>query len=124
MSTLARNSYDIAIPMAINSNAQQCAAIKLQDEFQLGLGEWFIDTSQGVPYVGTILGVKNPNINAIRGLFRSIILNTPGIVAVTELKVVYNPGARTLYYSFAAYDNTGAIIQGADTPFIVGGSTT
>jgi hypothetical protein len=105
--------------MRIETNPQTCAAIKLQDQFDLGLGEWFLDASQGVPYVHQILGVKNPNINAIRALFREIILGTPGIVALNELQVVYNARTRRLFYSFAAVDNTGAIIEGGDSPFVV-----
>jgi hypothetical protein len=126
VSTLARNGPDIAIPLAINSNPQQCAQIKLQDQFELGLGEWFIDTTQGMPYVTStagqpILGVKQPNIPAITALFRKVILGTPGIVAVQELVVDYNPRTRNFQYSFAAIDNTGAIIQGGNVPFVVGG---
>lgn len=125
MSTLARNGhgsgtpYDVSIPITINSNPQECAQIKLQDEFQLGLGEWFIDTTQGIPYVQQILGQKNPNITNIRALFRTVILNTPGIVSVQEIRVFLN-SARQFSYTFSATDNTGAIIQGGDTPFVVG----
>ena len=122
MSTLARSSTnpsDIAMPMAIQRNPQQCAAIKLQDMFELGLGEWFMNTTEGIPYVGTILGLKNPNISAIRTLFRSIILQAPGIVSVKELNVNYDPRLRKLNYNFAAYDNTGALITGGNIPFIV-----
>jgi hypothetical protein len=126
VSTLGRNGADIAIPMRIEKDPQHCARIKIQDQFELAQGEWFIDTTQGVPYVNAttgqpILGVKNPNITAIRALFRKIILETPGIVAVRELAVNYDPGARSLSYSFAAVDDTGAIITGGDTPFVVGG---
>ena len=119
MSTLARKGADIAIPVSVNANAQQCAAIKLQDMFALGLGEWFINVLEGVPYVGTILGLKNPNINAIRSLFRSIILQAPGIVSVQELNVTLDPRTRRLAYDFVAIDNTGAQVVGGDTPFYV-----
>jgi hypothetical protein len=126
VSTLARNGADIAIPMAIQRDPQECARIKIQDQFELGLGEWFIDITQGVPYVTSttgrpILGQKNPNIPAVRSLLRKIILKAPGIVAVQELQVRYDPRARTLLYAFAAVDDTGQIIQGGNTPFVVGG---
>ncbi len=124
MATLARNGgqftpNDIAVPMAIATDPTTCAAIKLNDSLNLGLGEWFIDTQQGIPYVQTILGKKNPNINQIRGIFRSAILQTPGITSIRELNVNYNPGARTLVYDFAAVNNVGAIILGGNNPFIV-----
>jgi hypothetical protein len=128
VATLARNGADIAIPVRIETDPAKCAQIKIQDEFELGSGEWFADTAQGVPIVravngvGPILGVKSPNISAIRALFRSIILGTPGIVAVQELVVNYQPGPRKLSYSFAATLNTGAIITGGNAGFYVGGS--
>ena len=127
MATLARNGADVAIPISIETDPPTCAAIKLQDQFELAAGEWFADTSQGVPYlrpvngIGPILGVMNPNIAAIRALFRSIILGTPGIVAVQELAVNFNPATRTLAYYFAATDNTNAVITGENTGFYVGG---
>ena len=130
MSQIARNGADIAIPLAIQQDPPTCAAIKLQDEFELGTGEWFADVNQGVAYivaangVGPILGVKNPNINNIRALYRTIILNTPGIVSVRELQVTYDPKARFLGYRFAAVDNTGAIIIGGNNGFYVGNQPT
>ena len=41
VSTIARNAADIAIPMRIEADPRTCAAVKIQDEFELGLGEWF-----------------------------------------------------------------------------------
>ena len=105
--------------MRIEADQRTCAAVKIQDEFELGLGEWFLDVTQGVPYIGTVLGVKNPNVAAIRAMFRSIILQAPGIVAVQELRVDYDPRARTLAYSFVAVDNTGAIVKGGNQTFVV-----
>ena len=119
MSTLTRNGADIALPMRIETDRPTCAAIKLQDMFALGIGEWFMNVLEGVPYVGLILGVKNPDISRIRALFRSIILQAPGIVDVQEINVNWNPRTRRLIYDFAAVDDTGAIVKGGDSPFIV-----
>lgn len=127
MSTLARAANgDLALAVVGNvkqiqlvTDPSTATAIKLQDRFNFWLGEWFLDVRQGVPYLTTVF-VKNPDINAIRQLFRKIILTTPNIVSVAELVVNYNPGQRSLFYSFAAIDNTGATITGGSgQPFIV-----
>ena len=117
VATLARNGADVAIPIAIQTEQRECAALSIQDEFSLGYGEWFADIQLGVPHVKTlnglqILGTKNPNITQIRALYRSIILNTPGIVSVIELKVTYLPGPRTVSYSFVAVCIGGGTITG------------
>jgi hypothetical protein len=119
MSTLARDGYDLAIPIAIETDPPTCAAIKIQDQFWLGRGEWFLNIIEGVPYIPTILGRKNPNIASIRAIFQEIILQTPGIASLKELQVNYDPIGRTFSYAFAAFDNAGALITGGDTPFLV-----
>jgi hypothetical protein len=45
------------------------------------LGEWFLDTKQGMPYFRDVL-VKNPNSDTVRSVFKRRILQTPGIVSV------------------------------------------
>ena len=37
-------------------------------------GDWFADESVGIPYWQRILGKKNPDVAAIREVFRSAIL--------------------------------------------------
>lgn len=119
MATLARNGTDIAIPMAIQRDPATCAMIKINDQLQLGLGEWFIDTSQGFPWLQKVFGIKNPPIASISAMIRKVILGTPGIIIVNELNVSYDPSGRVLYYPFKATLNTGAVIKGGDTPFAV-----
>lgn len=97
----------------------QCAAIALADRLALGLGEWFLDSRLGVPYL-QVLGVKNPDLNAIRAMFRAIILATPTIVEVVELQTVFDKSKRTFSYGFRARCDTGAtIVGGPGAPFLV-----
>lgn len=59
------------------------------------LGAWFLDTSEGIPYLEQIL-VKNPDVRLIQLLFRRVILQCPGIARVDKLDPVYDPAGRRL----------------------------
>lgn len=128
MSTLARTpAGDLALVtqangkknLSILTDKATACAIKLADRFRIWLGEWFLDTRIGVPYIQTVF-VKRPSLSAIRQLFRTIILTTPPIASCDDLQLNYNAARRTLAYSFRATTNDGAIITGGSgQPFIV-----
>jgi hypothetical protein len=69
-------------------------------------GEWFADTTIGVPYFQKIM-VKNPDVNILTAIFRSAILGTPGVNSLSYLKLDFNPQARTLAVSFAGDTDFG-----------------
>lgn len=95
-------------------------AQKIKNRLSLFLGEWFIDTRVGMPWYQTVL-VKNPNLQIIQQLFRSVILGVEGIAYVEAVEVIYDPALRTLSYTFAAIDDDGVKISGGSgQSFIVG----
>jgi len=49
-------------------------------------GEWFLDESFGVPYFQSILG-KQSSMIAVREIFRSAILDEPGVLSVLSLEL-------------------------------------
>jgi len=59
------------------------------------LGEWFLDTSQGVPYFDRIL-VRGFNEADIQQIFRSEILKVDGITGVQSLEIDLDSEARTM----------------------------
>lgn len=126
MSTWARTqSGDLLFPTLgsgqsalVTDPGEQCA-ITLQDKLSFWLGEWFLDTSQGVPWL-QVLGIKNPNVNAIRAMLRSIIQGTPPVVSVDELQALYTPSRRSFAYTFSASLATGQVLTGGTgQPFVV-----
>lgn len=132
MSTFARVGSDIAIPLVLETDPQTCAQIRINDELNLNLGEWQFDQQQGVPWLvkqgGSqqptgILGRKNPSISGIKSLIRGAILQTPGIVSVLDVTASFEPRTRQLSYAWQAVDDTGAVISGGSTPFIVPGTS-
>ena len=121
MSTWARTSSgDMLLPSigqgatAIITDPDQCAAIRIQDGLLMFLGNWLLDTSQGMAWSQQVLGKKNPPLVAISNLIRKAILTlgSPVVIAVTQLNIAFFRSARDLKYSFQAASNTGATIIG------------
>lgn len=63
------------------------------------LGEWFLKTSDGVPYLEYIL-VKNPNEAHIRQILTQAIESVEGVKDVTELEFAFNHVLRTLAVAY------------------------
>ena len=47
-------------------------------------GEWFLDTSVGVPYFADVFK-KNPDLTVLNSTFTKAILDTPGVDRLNEL---------------------------------------
>lgn len=74
------------------------------------LGEWFLKTSDGVPYLEYIL-VKNPNEAHVRQILTEAIESVEGVKNVTELEFVFNRILRTLTVSYEIDTNYGFITK-------------
>lgn len=74
------------------------------------LGEWFLDTSWGVPYLESIL-VKNPNLVIIKTIFRNKINNIPGVTKVNKIMLVFDQKGRKLRLSYEAETDYGLVTK-------------
>lgn len=74
------------------------------------LGEWFLKTSDGIPYLEYIL-VKNPNEAHVRQILTEAIENVEGVKKVTELEFVFNRILRTLTVSYEIDTDYGFITK-------------
>lgn len=63
------------------------------------LGEWFLDTTFGVPYFTAIM-VKNPSGTQIRSILRAKIMDVPDVTSITQLDIAMNNAARSLTVKF------------------------
>lgn len=88
-------------------------AIRQQVAIRLGffLGEWFLNEDEGMPYLGTILGEKNPSPALMNEIFRRAILGVPGIVSLDTIEFDFDNATRALSVTFSATCDTGAIIE-------------
>jgi hypothetical protein len=62
-------------------NSPQAVAQLVMTRLKLSVGEWFLDSSDGTPWIGDILGANTgPTRDAA---IKSRILGTPGVTAIT-----------------------------------------
>lgn len=64
------------------------------------LGEWFLDTSIGVPYFQQILG-KGRTKSAVDVIFQRIISNDPGVIEIREFSSVLDSAGRGYEMTFS-----------------------
>lgn len=74
------------------------------------LGEWFLKTNDGVPYLEYIL-VKNPNEAHVRQVLSEAIQSVKGVKGVTELEFAFNRILRTLTVSYEIDTDYGFITK-------------
>lgn len=73
------------------------------------LGEFFLDTSLGVPYYQELLGKRQQTIGFETAL-QKVITSTPGVVALLSWKLEAKPQQRRLEVSFRAQTTTGQVV--------------
>lgn len=72
------------------------------------LGEWFLDTSDGVPYFQTIF-IKNPNQAFINAAFIQRISNVPGVLNLLSFSISRVDATRSLTINFKAQTLNGTV---------------
>jgi hypothetical protein len=87
---------------------QQETKQRLEQRLQTFLGEWFLDTSIGVPYYQDILK-KNPDTTLVTGTLKSVITQTPGVTDLLEFNFTFNKQAREATLVFTARSASGDI---------------
>jgi len=66
------------------------------------LGEWFLDTSFGVPYLEEVM-IKNPRSSTLQAIFRAKITDVPGVTGrIRRLEFDFNRATRDLRVTFDA----------------------
>ena len=108
--TAPAGDLDVSTGDFVTLTGPEYAAQKIRQRFQFLLGEWFLDTTLGVPWFEDVL-IKNPNLELIKSIFRDEILNVPGIVGVKSIEAMFTPSIRTLSLAYVAVYTTGATLQ-------------
>ncbi len=112
-------AYDIALNIATHDlllqdgdnmlidNAERVAQ-QIKIKLKWFLGEWFLNTADGLPYFEDIL-VKNPNMTRIRNIFRQKILEVDDVKAVNSLTLSNNRQTRELTVEYEAATDYGLV---------------
>ena len=116
-------AYDIALNIASNDLVIKNNDLILIDNtervaqqvlitLRFWLGEWFLDTRQGVPYLEYVL-VKNPNMNHIRQILAEKIQNVEGVNNIVSLDFDFRRITRELYVNFEIDTDYGLVTERA-----------
>ncbi len=112
---------DIDPTFKFTETLQEYAAIRLQENLSLFLGEWFLDTRQGLPYFRVIIGQRY-DAAAVDSMFRRGALGSPGVASVDQLISRFDRKTRVLSIpSFKIRLKDGSLItqNQLQIPFIV-----
>lgn len=88
--------------------SQQEVKQRLEQRLQTFLGEWFLNTSEGVPYYQDILK-KNPNTGLVEAKLKNTITQTPGVDELLEFEFTFDRAAREASLKFRARGASGDI---------------
>lgn len=71
-------------------------------------GEWFLDTTLFTPWFQDIL-IKAPSFTVVQEIFKNMILQTQGVVALVAFNLSLSSGQRTASLEFSAISTSGMI---------------
>ena len=74
------------------------------------LGEWFLDTKDGIPYLEYVL-VKLPNLLHIRQIFTEAMEKVDGVKRVEEMNLAFDVKNRSLRVDYEASTDYGLITR-------------
>lgn len=101
---IALENGDLAIVGDSDAVAQH-----IRQRLKFFRGEWFLDTSAGVPYYQDILK-KNPNPEVVEQLLRNEILGTPGVLELQKFEMDFQGATRSLRVSFQVRTVDGPVV--------------
>ena len=102
------NTNDIVLQngdILMIDNAERCAQ-QIAITLRFWLGEWFLNTTDGVPYLEYIL-VKQPNMAHIRQILTEQIQSVEGVKAVTDMELTFDQRERSLRVEYTADTDYG-----------------
>jgi hypothetical protein len=99
---------DLTLTSDANPNGTNPVLQDIIQRIQFFLGEWFLDSTQGVGWFQQIL-VKNPDQPTVDAIFQNVILGTPGVNQLSSYSFTPNFTTRTLNVSFIAVTTSGTV---------------
>lgn len=72
--------------LAFTSVTSEYVAQKIKIKLSFFLGEWFLDTTQGIPYLEEVF-VKNPDIGLIEDTMKANITNIDGVQEIISFDI-------------------------------------
>lgn len=107
---------DWALPLRRVPDRATYARQNLSVTLNFWLGEWFLDTRQGIDYPGLVYGRKYDK-RLLEALFTEAARATTAVGSVDSLELEYDNDARQLVVNLVAATDEGDDISG---PFLIG----
>lgn len=104
------NDLDVSTGSPVMVEDADATAQQIRIRLRMFLGEWFLDTRQGMPYFQKIVGKKRRKA-LIDSIFRKAIATTPGVKSVDSLMQTFDGATRKLIISFSAAFASGQILS-------------
>lgn len=98
--------------------SRNACAQRLRNAFEIALGEWFLDTRQGVPYIEIIFEMGTPKL-VISRIFQDVILRDKEISNILDFDFVVDRQARSGAFTFNAQTINGELLDFTVEPLII-----
>lgn len=99
---------DLVLTSDSNPAGSQYVLQNILQRLRMFAGEWFLNKSLGVRYYQVVF-VKSPNRALIDAEFKRVILQTPGVTALTQWSIGFLPATRNITVSFRCGTAAGDI---------------
>lgn len=86
-------------------------AQKIETNVLVQLGEWFLNTDLGFPWLSEVLK-NNPDMKKVRTLYVNYLLNIPGVSDVLSLEFENDSSIRKLTGTWVVKMDSGEIAEG------------
>lgn len=78
-------------------NSPEAVAQAIKTRFELWRGQWFLDTTEGTPWIQSVLGKQRPETYNLA--IRQRILETRGVNSITDFSTTINSDTRRVTFT-------------------------
>ncbi|AUU90278.1 hypothetical protein C2U55_14920 [Enterobacteriaceae bacterium ENNIH3] len=78
-------------------NSPEAVAQAIKTRFELWYGQWFLDTTEGTPWIQSVLGKQRPEVYNLA--IRQRILDTAGVNSITAFGTTVNTSTRRVTFT-------------------------
>lgn len=79
------------------TNSPEAVALAVKNRFLLWYGQWFLDKSEGTPWIESVLGRQRPDTYNLA--IRKRILETRGVNSIIAFDTTLNTSSRRVLFS-------------------------
>lgn len=79
------------------TNSPEAVAQAIKTRFELWYGQWFLDTTEGTPWMQSVLGKQRPEVYNLA--IRQRILETAGVSSITAFDTTVNTSTRRVTFT-------------------------